>query len=623
MDVARRVVFLAALAVLVTAAPIGTAADTATTPRLTSFGSCGELLGYAKSHAVPFVGPYGLGGPVGIAETTRAAAPQQGVDYSGTNVQEEGVDEPDLVKTDGNTLFAVANGRLNAVDVRGSAPRLLDTLPLAAGSSHELLLHGNRLLVLSRGGYWIEPLPGIAARIAPYQPAESVLAEVDVSEPGKLRLVRTLKLDSAYVAARLVGSSARIVTAAQIPAKLPFEQPDSPTKEGLAAATKRNRVVLAASRVSSWLPSYRITRAGAKPGAKRSLVQCRHVRRPAAFSGLGLLTVLTIDLTKGLEPVDSVAVMTDGRIVYASPESLYVATERWLDRPDPDTPTQEKSGVTTAIHKFDISSPARTQYRGSGRVSGYLLSQWSLSEHRGVLRVVSTESPAWWDGRGGESESFLTTLRAGGGSLVQAGRVGGLGKGERVYAVRFVGDVGYVVTFRQIDPLYTVDLAVPERPRVLGELKIPGYSAYLHPVGDDLLLGVGQDVSEEGRPLGTQLSLFDVSDLRRPTRLHKASLGLGWSEAESDHHAFLYWPRTGLVVLPFEQRAVGFRVSRARGIDPAGRIEHERGRLQSTPGVRRSLVVRDSVLTVSDSGVKSSSLATLAERGWVSFPPPK
>nr|MBA2297702.1 beta-propeller domain-containing protein [Actinomycetota bacterium] len=291
------------------------------------------------------------------------------------------------------------------------------------------------------------------------------------------------------------------------------------------------------------------------------------------------------------------------------------------DRPSPDKPEQEQQGVSTAIHKFDISSPARTQYRGSGQVSGYLLSQWSLSEHRGVLRVVSTESPAWW-GTGPESESFLTTLRHRDGGLVQAGRIGGLGKGERVYSVRFAGDVGYVVTFRQIDPLYTVDLAVPERPRVLGELKIPGYSAYLHPIADDLLLGIGQDASEEGRPLGTQLSLFDVSDLRRPTRLHREPLGPGWSEAESDHHAFLYWPRTGLVVVPFERRAVGYRVSRTRGIDALGRIDHEAGRLAWTPGVRRSLVVRNAVLTVSDAGVKSSSLATLAELGWAAFPPP-
>jgi len=134
-----------------------------------------------------------------------------------------------------------------------------------------------------------------------------------------------------------------------------------------------------------------------------------------------MLTVLTLDLAKGIEPVDSVAVMTDGRIVYASPQSLYVATEQWAVRPEPARPTAQKSDAATAIHKFDISNPVRTQYRGSGSVPGYLLSQWSLSEYRGVLRVVSTETPAWW-GPGGESESFLTTMRERDGALVQAGR---------------------------------------------------------------------------------------------------------------------------------------------------------------------------------------------------------
>ena len=615
----RRVALAAALAVF-TATALGsttTRADTAATPtRLAAFGSCGQLLGYAKAQAKRFVGPYGLGGASGpIAVDTRAAAPEQGVDFSGTNVQEEGVDEPDLVKTDGTTLFAAAQGRLNAVDVSGARPRLLDTLKLAGGWSHELLLHGDRLLVLSRGGYWIEPLPALAARVAPYQPAQSVLSEVNVADPSRLRLVRTLTLDGSYVAARLVGSSVRIVAASQIPGKLPFEQPDGSSKEELNAATKANRAVVAASRARSWLPSYRLKRAGRKAGPKRPLVQCRHVLRAPAFSGLGMLTVLTVDLAKGLEPVDSTAVMTDGRIVYASRESLYVATERWADRPAPDAPTQEQDGVSTAIHKFDISSPVKTHYRGSGRVSGYLLSQWSLSEYRGVLRVVSTDSPAWWGG-GDESESHLTTLRAAGGALVQAGRVGGLGKGERVYSVRMIGDTGYVVTFRQIDPLYTLDLADPERPRVLGELKIPGYSAYLHPLGDDLLLGVGQDATAEGRPTGTQVSVFDVSNLRRPARIHTEHLGQGWSEAEHDHHAFLYWPRTSLMVIPFNQQAVGLRVGRG-GIDRVGRVEHDK----ATP-IRRSLVVRDSVVTVSETGVKASSLATLAERGWVAFPPP-
>jgi uncharacterized secreted protein with C-terminal beta-propeller domain len=629
MNFGGRVALLAALAVLVAAAAGGTTARSAPEasgkPKLTSFGTCGQLLGYAKGQAKRFVGPYGFGSgvrgdvmPAMPSEAAaRAASPKQGVDYSGTNVQEEGVDEPDLVKTNGTTLFAVAGGNLRAVDVGGLKPRLLDSLALEPSSSHELLLHGDRLLVLSRGGYWIEPLPAIAARIAPYQPSNSVLAEVDVSNPAKLRLVRTLTLDGSYVAARLVGSVARIVAASQMPSALPFKQPTDGSPEAIAAAKRGNEAVIARSKVASWLPSYRIKRAGAKAGKARPLVQCRHVRRPTSFSGLGMLTVLTVDLTKGLQPVDSAAVMTDGRIVYASPESLYVATERWADRPDPDKPTQEQAGAQTEIHKFDISSPVKTHYRGSGRVSGFLLSQWSLSEYKGVLRVVSTETPAWW-GSGRESESFLTTLRPSGGSLVQAGRIGGLGKGERVYSVRFVGDTGYVVTFRQIDPLFTLDVSQPERPRVLGELKIPGYSAYLHPIGEDLLLGVGQDADENGRPLGTQLSIFDVSDLRKPTRLYTQHLGQGWSEAEHDHHAFLFWPRTGLVMIPFEQRAVGFRVGRTRGIDALGRVEHD----QAYP-IRRSLVVRDSVLTVSENGVKSSSLSALAERGWAAFPATK
>lgn len=633
MNFVRRVALVAAPALLAAAALGATterseagsaqAGVAAKAVRLVAFSSCDQLLGHVKSQAGRFVGPYGFGVPgLESGVPTRAAAPKAGIDYSGTNVQEEGVDEPDLVKTDGETLFSVASGWLNAVDVRERRPRLLDSLKLQEGWSHELLLHGNRLLVLSRGGFWAEPLPAMAARIAPPAPAQSVLAEVDVSNPKALRVIRTLTLDGTYVAARLVGGKARIVAAAQLPVKLPFVQPKGSTEQAAAEATKRNKAVIASSRVTAWLPSYRLERPGSPASKPRSLVQCRHVKRPVSFSGLGLLTVLTVDLAKGLEPTDSIAVMTDGRIVYASPESLYVATERWDDRPAPGAPTQEQSGVTTAIHKFDISSPLRTQYRGSGTVPGYLLSQWSLSEYRGVLRVVSTDTPAWW-GPGRESESFLTTLRAKDGSLVQAGRIGELGKGERVYAVRFVGDVGYVVTFRQIDPLYTVDLADPERPRVLGELKIPGYSAYLHPIGEDLLLGIGQDADEEGRPLGTQLSIFDVSNLRRPTRLHTAALGKGWSEAEADHHAFLFWPRTGLVVIPFEQRALGFRVGRARGIDEAGRIEHEAGRLSYTPGVRRSLVVGASVLTVSDAGVKSSGLTTLAEQGWAAFPPPQ
>ena len=336
--------------------------------------------------------------------------------------------------------------------------------------------------------------------------------------------------------------------------------------------------------------------------ARGALVDCRSVRRPLRFSGLGLVSVVTVDLERGLDPIDTDAILSDGRTVYASPTSLYVATERWDARPDGSRPLPETS---TAIHRFDIASPTQTHYRGSGTVAGVLLNQWSLSERDGVLRVASTEQPLWWGGPRTESETAVTTLGARGGALVQLGRVGGLGKGERVYAVRFVGDIGYVVTFRQIDPLYTLDLSAPSRPVVRGELKIRGYSAYLHPVGDDLLLGIGQDATDEGQVLGAQASLFDVSDLRRPRRLDAFSLGKAWSEAEHDHRAFLWWPRTRLAAIPVGAAGegafsglLGLRVGRT-GITETGRVSHP-GQETGGAGIRRSVVVGETLYTVSE-----------------------
>jgi beta propeller domain-containing protein len=193
--------------------------------------------------------------------------------------------------------------------------------------------------------------------------------------------------------------------------------------------------------------------------------------------------------------------------------------------------------------------------------------------------------------------------------------------------VRFIGDDGYVVTFRQTDPLYTLDVGTPTAPKVLGELKILGYSAYLHPVGEGLLLGVGQDATPEGRRLGTQLSLFDVADLRNPVRLHHQTLTAGSSsEVEYDHLAFMYWPATGLTVIPVESwlgsrpfvGAAGFRVSRG-GIAALGNLTHPVAEPWMGQ-IRRSLVVGERVFTVSDSGILASPIDTLRGGAWIPFP---
>jgi uncharacterized secreted protein with C-terminal beta-propeller domain len=627
------VALVAALAAVAAAAP----AEAAGSGRLVAFRSCPDMLAYAKANASRFVGPYGLGGPTAIgkvvpggvdraaAPTANAAgqaapAPVQGVDYSGTNVQETGVDEPDLLKTDGNTLYTVNGNLLESVDVSGKTPKLLDTLTLSPGwSTSDLLLSGTHLLVLSRGGYWAEPLPAMAARMIAPIATTSVLTEVDVSDPSSLRVEKTLTLDGSYVDARQIGTTVRVVSSQSLPIEVPWVTPAPGMST--ATATARNKAVLASSRAKAWLPTYKLGKQAPRP-----LVQCSDIRRPPFFSGLGMLTVTTINLAKSLDPVDSTAVMTDGRIVYASPTNLYVATERWAYRPLPATPQEMPapiSEVTTQIHDFDISDPSKTTYLGSGSVPGYLLSQWSLSDFQGVLRVVSTNQPTWWSSDGSSnSQSFLTTFRAGGGKLDQVGQLSGLGQGERVYAVRFIGNDGYVVTFRQVDPLHTIDVSDPAHPKVLGELTIPGYSAYLHPISDNLLLGIGQDVGTSNEPTGTQVSLFDVSDLAHPTRIAHASLGQGWSAAESDHHAFLYWPATGLVVVPFGQQAVAMHVAKS-GIDELGRIVQTDANSSSLPEILRSLVVRGDLLTVSAQGVKANDLKTLANAGWAGFPAPQ
>jgi Beta propeller domain len=393
------------------------------------------------------------------------------------------------------------------------------------------------------------------------------------------------------VSARLTGATARVVIAS------------SPR------ALDRTVEAVRASRLPAWMPRATLTRASGARSIRR-LVRCRAVRHTRAFSGLDMVSVLTIDLERGLPAVDADALMTSAETVYASPTALYVATRRWF-APQRIATGEPPRNLTTEIHRLDTSGRGRTAYRSSGEVPGFLLSQWALSEHAGHLRVASTDVPDWWGG-GGEAASRVTVLRERDRKLAEVGRVGGLGHGERIFAVRFIGDVGYVVTFRQVDPLYTISLADPANPRVLGELKLLGYSAYLHPVGDDLLLGVGQDATEQGRLQGAQLSLFDVSDPRAPQRLHQRTLGRGSSSAvEWDHRAFLHWPATGLAVLPVDGAAAGFRVGRG-GIEPVGAV--------TQPGtINRSAVAAGRLLTVSEAGVTSSRLATLGDGTWLPF----
>jgi uncharacterized secreted protein with C-terminal beta-propeller domain len=611
-------------------------------PALARFASCEGFLRHVRSRTIGIVGAYGLGalpalgvGPAPEALRDGVAAPAtgggtRGVDFSDTNLQEAGVDEPDLVETDGRTIFSLGGGRLQATDVSGGAPRHLGSTGFDDMAPTGLLLNGDRLLVIGDSGarvYGDLPVAIAAAtRIAPeFLPPATFLVLVDVSDPATPRVLSRLRVDGSLVSARRTGTSVRVVVSSA-PVRLPLVQPSDSGPAGVQAATRANRRAVARANATAWLPRITVRNVAAKRTLRRS-VRCRTVSRPAQFAGVGMVSVLTVGATDTLRLLDTDAILTDGDLVYASPTSLYVATPRWA------TPTAAESSSpprgATLIHKLDTSDPARTVHRASGAVRGYLLNQFSLSEYQGHLRVASTEEPDWWsppEAAARPSESLVTVLAERDGRLAQVGQVDGLGRGERTYAVRFLGPRGYVVTFRQTDPLFTLDLSDPAHPAVRGELKIPGFSSYLHPIDETTLIGVGQAADDGGRVQGTQVSLFDVSDLAAPRRIAQRNLDTDWSEAESDHHAFLFWPARNLLVLPVQTYgetgatsflgAVGLDVTRASGITPIARVRHP-----DDPGspVRRSVVVGDALYTVSDTGVLGSSLDTLAPRGWAAF----
>ncbi len=200
-----------------------------------------------------------------------------------------------------------------------------------------------------------------------------------------------------------------------------------------------------------------------------------------------------------------------------------------------------------------------------------------MNEYEGRLQVATTAGAPW--GFSDESESFVSVFNQDGDRLVEIGRVGDLGRGERIFSARFMGDTAYVVTFRQVDPLYVVDLSDPTAPAVTGELKIPGFSSYLHPIGDDRLIGVGSEATDQGRIIGAKVSLFDVSDPADPRELDTWTMPDASTDVQWDHHAFLYWPPEQKAVLPLQAWAEGFFgavvLDTSDGLAEEGRISHD------------------------------------------------
>jgi hypothetical protein len=620
--------------------------------RLEFFGDCPALLDYMKTEATERVTPWGLGGggrffaedgaatdDSGGAEEAGRAAPVAGEDFSGTNTQEAGVDEGDIVETDGRYVYAASTDGLRIVSVADADVVAEPGLPQG---SHQLLLDGKRLVAVTSS--WSG---------AP----DTIVSLYDVTDPTNPSLLRRSHLEGHVVATRGIDGVARLVISTSFDQRLPFVQPD---RFGLdeESALERNKEIIAESTIEDWLPRWFDEAGDGSFGPMRAGAAVRGRRRPRPVLG-ARCDLDRLDRRARRRHADRLGrcrldrrhgVRVDRQPLHRHPELGLVVgrppapagrrRDRGADATSDVAPDVEPGPPPTLIHQFRLDSDTGATYVASGEVEGRLLNQFAMSEHGGDLRVATTTDD--WGRFGEQSESTVYVLRPDGTDLEQISSVTGLGKGEQIHSVRFIGDVGYVVTFRQIDPLYVLDLSDPENPVLDGELKIPGYSAYLHPVGEGLLLGVGQDATDEGRTTGTQLSLFDVSDPTDPQRISTLTIG-GQSEVEWDHKAFLFWEPDGTIVLPVSPGwgdcptgvdCLAKEITGAGGgvvvAELDGRELVARGTITHGPNnprgcwnpLQRSIAIGDELVTVGLDQMKFSDRLTLEPRDSVSWGDP-
>jgi uncharacterized secreted protein with C-terminal beta-propeller domain len=356
--------------------------------------------------------------------------------------------------------------------------------------------------------------------------------------------------------------------------------------------------------------------------------QCTSFSAANAPSRLGFTTISTVDLT-ALETRRN-TIVSEASEVYSSTNALYLtALHDWTSHPS-ETNVREDH---TYIFQFDIASDSRRSIHvASGGVPGHLVNQFSMDEEGGSLRVATTrETRLGWQLMSSSNDVYV--LQRSGDRLVRVGEITGLARNERLYAARFEGARGYLVTFLNVDPLFTLDLSDPRHPRVAGELKVPGYSTYLHPIDSTHLLTIGREMSGDGRFFGgLQLQIFDVSDFANPTLQHRLVLGSqsSSSEAEYDHKAFNYFASRGLLTIPYsdwsQSRQQGFvsglavlRATAATGIVSVGSVDHGdlfQGKTYEidgwTPEIRRSVMMEDYVWSLSVAGAKLNDTRNLS-----------
>ena len=560
--------------------------------------------------------PIDLPGPSPASPPAAAPGP---TDFTTTNTQERDVDEPDFVKNDGSRIF-VLNGR-SLVVVAAWPPesaRIESVTPLE-GQPANMILMGGRLAVYARlGPAGLDLRPGQSPSASRDRFALTVF---DVSSTAPSPVYRHEWIGR-YVSARRTGGVLHTVSVAEQGGPPLVYWPDEnidwnrpgAVRDALERARAQNVTRIRAASLDDWLP--RSSENGA-PVAR----ECGSYYATNVSSRAGFTTVTSLDLAQLASRRSTLLTQADE--VYASKERLYLTARHTWTAPPREGQVRQNH---TYVFQLDLAQDGgAARYVAAGGVAGHIADQFSLDEEGGYLRIATTrETWVGWARR--DLTNNLFVLRPAGSRLEVVGELAGLARDERIYSARFEADRGYVVTFRQVDPLFTFDLSNPRAPRVAGELKIPGFSTYLHPLDRDHLLAIGREVGRDGRQFGgVQLQVFDVTSFANPVVQHRHTLGTSSSassEAIYEHKAFTYFASRHLLGLPFSDWSPARRstfvstlelltVSPGGGIAEVGAIDHSElvrgteGHYSGwSPQIRRSVMMDDFVYSLSYGGLK-------------------
>jgi len=572
-------------------------------------------------------------------------------EHSDTTVQEEGVDEADIVKNDGNYIYVISNGYFVVLKSWPASELAEVSRTAISGYAYDMYVAGDRAVVFSTV---YDDITFNDGSVGPRSYSFLKISIFDISDRAAPALAREVYVEGYYASSRMIGSRVYVLASSYLYGFGAYDIMYGPYYDGYVSgdysADEIGEIVneqLEEVSLVDILPKYYDIRYSGDGNVEKSdqICACENFYIPETMNGRTLTSLITLDASDDAAPLESASIFSDNGQVYVSRENLYMAATNywgWINI----SPMEESFEMKeeTFIHKFKLGS--EPEYLGSGSVEGYVPDHFSMGEYEDRLRVATTLNN-WSSSE--ESSNNVYVLREENGGLAVTGSITGIAPGERIYAARFIGERGYVVTFRQVDPLYTLDLSDPANPVIAGELHMPGYSTYLHPLGEDHLMGIGQNADESGTIDGLQLAIYDVSDIASPVRTHHLVIGESWytsSEALYSHKAFQYYEPLKLLSLPVSHWAWGpsgddgfngailYGVGIDTGFTKKGEVDHgnfyspDDGIWQYDLQVRRSVFIGTGddfyLYTISGSGVKANDVDSLdaTPAGAVELPHP-